>query len=225
MSSFIPTADADFVTWVNDHAVRWAEYQASIGLSVSQTGAFTARALQMTKDWQAYLSAKQALIAAREVWTTSKSQTRTLAAADCRIIKTFASTSANPTTVFTNADIPAPKSPVSGVAPGQPTAVKATLNTVTGELKLTWKCQNPGTTSGTVYTVQRRVGTSGAWSQIGLTSVRNFTDATLTAAPTVQYQITAQRSGIFGTPSGPVTVSFGHASNGEVFVSSVKMAA
>ena len=225
MSTFIPNADADFVTWINDHAVRWDEFQSSIGLSTSATAAFTARAAQMTKDWQAYLSAKQSLIAARDAWVASKRQTRTLAADDCRIIKTFASTAANPTTVFTDADIPAPKTPVSGVAPGQPTAVKATLNTVTGELRLTWKCQNPGTTSGTVYTVQRRTGVTGAWQQIGLTSVRNFTDSTLTAAPTVQYQITAQRSGLFGTPSGPVTVTFGQAGNGEVFISGVKMAA
>lgn len=225
MSSIIPSADADFVTWINDHAVRWASNQATIGITAAQATAFTARATQMTKDWQAYNDAKQALIAARKVWSGSKSQTNTLAGADVKIIKTFAATSANPTTVYTNANIPAPKTPVSGQAPGQPTGVKATLNTVTGELKLNWKCQNPGTTAGTVYVIQRRIGTSGSWMQIGLSSTRNFTDVSLIAAPTVQYQITAQRSGIFGNPSGPVTVSFGHNSSGEAFVASVRMAA
>lgn len=225
MSTIIPQTDADFVTWINDHAVRWASNQATIGMSTSQTAAMTARAGQMTKDWQAYTDAKQALIAARHVWTTSKAATNTLAGADIKIIKTFAATAANPTTVYTNADIPAPKTPVSGVKPGQPTDVKATLNTVTGELKLNWKCVNPGTTSGTVYIIQRRIGSTGAWTQIGLSSTRTFTDSSLVAAPTVQYQITAQRSGLFGNPSGPVTVSFGHNASGETFVASVKMAA
>lgn len=225
MSNFFPTADADFVTYMNDHAARWALNQGQIGLSSSATTAFTARTIQMTKDWQSYNDAKQALIDARDTWLNSKGQTRALAAADVKIIKAFAVNSSNPTAVYTAASIPAPKVPVSGVAPGQPTQVRATLNTVTGELKLNWKCVNPGTTSGTVYVVQRRTGTSGGWTNIGLSSTRSFTDGTLTAAPVVQYQITATRSGISGVPSGPVTVTFGQSPGGEAFVASVKMAA
>lgn len=225
MSSFIPLADADFVTWLNDHAVRWAQNHAAIGLSTSQSAAYSSQADSTTKAWQSYNNAKDALTAARDAWIASKTDARNLSAADCRIIKTFAENSANPSVVYTSAGIPAPKTPVSGVAPGQPEAIKATLDTSNGNLKLRWKCNNPGTVSGTVYVVSRRNGSTGAWQPLGITSVRSFTDTTLSASATVQYQVTAQRSGISGNPSLPVTVTFGHTAGGETFVQSVRMAA
>lgn len=94
--------------------------------------------------------------------------------------------------------------------------MKATLNTVNGELKLTWKCTNPGTTNGTVYTIERRVGVSGPWTPVGLGGVKSFTDLTLPAAAIVQYNIAATHSGLVGTPSGPVSVIFGHSGSGSV---------
>ncbi len=51
-----------------------------------------------------------------------------------------------------------------------------------------------------------------------MTSVKRFIDTSLTAGtPAVQYQITAQRGGVVGTPSLPIMVSFGRAAGGPGF--------
>lgn len=220
-SSIIPTNNDAFRTWISERAQQWAESPTSIGLTTALSTAFTAQAAAMEDAWGALFKAEQALDTARDEWKLAKAATRNLAQADVVRIRAFAINSANPAAVYIASGIPAPKVPVFNVPPGQCTNVKANLNTVNGELKLTWKCQNPGTTTGTVYTIERRVGTTGPWTPLGLSSVKNFIDLTLPAAAVVQYNITATRSGLVGTPSGPVSVVFGHAGNGETFIASV----
>ena len=61
--------------------------------------------------------------------------------------------------------------------------------------------------------------------QAGITSIRSFLDTDVPTAAVVQYQITAQRSSINGTPSQAVSIAFGHGADGEAFVKSVKIAA
>ncbi|MBY0308736.1 MAG: fibronectin type III domain-containing protein, partial [Phycisphaerales bacterium] len=179
----------------------------------------------LSKKWLEYQAARAALSEAHDAWTAQKAATRRLTMEDLGVIRRFALTQSNPATTYNAALIPAPKTPVDGVPPGQPSGIKATLNTDTGNLKLVWKCVNPTTTSGTVYIIRRRTGTSGAWVQAGITSARSFTDTDVPTAAVVQYQITAQRSNINGVPSQPVNVAFGHGADGEAFVKSVKIAA
>jgi len=219
-----PSADALFRAWVASHAVTWAT-ATTIGLSAPQRSAYTLSADDLGKAWNAYIAAQAELDKARAAWREQKTATRALTMEDLGIIRRFALAQSTPANVYADADIPAPKVPVDGQAPGQPFMIKAALNTVNGNLKVTWKCNNPVSTNGTVYIVQRRVGTSGNWTQVAITSTRAFNDTTVPSAPIVQYQVTAQRSGISGLTSQPVNVTFGHGSNGEVFVSSVKMAA
>ncbi len=218
----VPTVDLEFVAFMNSHAPLWVTNRAQIGLSTAQTSAFTAAAGDVDKYWNELADAKLALRQAYDNWKQTKAAARSLALSDVSIIKSFSTTQANPEAVFIAADIRAPKPYTPNQQPGQCTGVKANLNTVNGNLKLTWKCNNPGSTNGTVYTVERRVGTTGAWTPLGLSSVKSFTDLTLPAgAAVVQYNITATRSGLVGTPSGPVSVVFGHNGTGEAFIASV----
>lgn len=219
-----PSADALFRAWVASHANTW-EDATTIGLSSAQRTAYVASADDLAKKWNELTAAEAALGKARLAWREQKADTRALTMADLGIIRRFALTQSNPADVYLDADIPAPKAPVGNVPPGQPFEVKATLNTNNGNLKLNWKCNNPATTTGTVYIVKRRVGTTGNWVQAGITSTRSFLDTDVPTAAVVQYQITAQRSNINGTPSQAVSIAFGHGADGEAFVKSVKIAA
>lgn len=219
-----PSSDAEFRAWVAEHAEAWADL-TGIGLSSAQRTAYTASAVDLSKAWLDYQTAKAALADAHDAWLDQKRETRALTMEDLGIIRRFALTQPNPAAVYNAALIPAPKVPAGNVPPGQPFEIKATLNTVSGNLKLLWKCENPKTSTGTVYLVRRRVGTSGAWVQVGITSTRSFLDTDVPTAAVVQYQITAQRSNINGLPSQPVNIAFGHGADGEAFVKSVKIAA
>ncbi|MDP1660994.1 MAG: hypothetical protein Q8L55_03680 [Phycisphaerales bacterium] len=220
-ASIIPSNDTDFRDWMNEHSEVFATAPTSIGLTAALATAFTAQVATMNQTWDDLFKAKQAYETARDEWKNVKAQTRTVGNGNVIRIKAFAALSTNPSAVYIAAQIPAPKPHTPNQQPGQCTNVKANLNTVNGNLKLTWKCANPGSTNGTVYTIERRVGTTGAWTPLGLSSVKSFTDLTLPASAVVQYNITATRSGLVGTPSGPVSVVFGHAGNGETFIASI----
>lgn len=220
-SSVIPSSDPVLIEWANRRADLFETNRVILGLSTLQLTAYKSANVSMQSAWDSYQKAKAAETDARAIFTAAKAAFKTTATGDITTIRQTAAASATPSTVYAAGEIPAPKTPTSGVLPGQPNTVKATLDTVTGNLRLTWKCNNPGTVSGTVYTIQRRVGVSGTFTQVGIVGARNFLDSTVPSAPIVQYQITAQRGELVGNPSGPVTVAFGHNSTGETFVASV----
>jgi hypothetical protein len=71
----------------------------------------------------------------------------------------------------------------------------------TGALSLSWRCDHPGRSNGTVYEVRRAVH-DGPLSFLGVSGVRSFTDDTLPeGAGRVVYQITALRSTGNGHPA------------------------
>ena len=119
--------------------------------------------------------------------------------------------------VWTLADLPEPATPAPVGPPGTATDFLAQL-LQSGALKLSWKCPNPLGALGTVYEVQRKVGT-GAFVILGSTGKRSFEDVTLTAAMlaagSVVYQITAMRSTVRGEP-GTFLVQFGVGGGGEM---------
>lgn len=220
MSDIVPRKDTDFLAWIAQHETVWAGNFERIGLDEAATAKFTAAVRGTEQFWANLLNARQAAKDAARDWREAKASTRALAGDDIRIIKTFAAGSADPAAVYSAAQIPAPKTPSFGTPPGTPTNVRVELDTVTGNLTLRFDCNNPKGLSGTVYTVQRRAGSSGPWTQVGITSVRSFVDTTLFAgSAAVQYQITAFRGSVAGEPSGPVTVTFGRQGPGagEVF--------
>ena len=220
MSDIVPKKDTDFLAWIAQHETVWSDAYQSIGLSEQDATKFAASVRGTEQYWANWLNARQAAKDAARDWREAKSSTRTLASASIRKIKTFAAGAADPAGVYSAAQLPQPKVPSFGTPPGTPTNVRVELDTVTGNLTLRFDCNNPKGLAGTVYTVQRRGGTSGAWTQVGITSVRSFVDTTLIAgSAAVQYQITAFRGSVAGEPSGPVTVTFGRQGPGagEVF--------
>jgi hypothetical protein len=127
-------------------------------------------------------------------------------------IKTKAEITNNPN-VYTLAQIPAPALPSPIPAPGTPTNFTVAL-LGDGSLELKWKCANPAGAAGTIYQLQRRVGTATDWTFAGATGSRTFIDSSLPAgASPVTYLVTAVRSTARGNPA-QFTVSFGAAGSG-----------
>ena len=121
-------------------------------------------------------------------------------------IKTFAQTTNNPN-VYVLAQVPPPAA--GGVTPPPGTPFNFTVGLLqNGSLELKWKCSNPSGTVGTIYEVKRSIG-SGAFTFVGATGVKTFTDDSLPAGATpCTYQVTAVRSTARGNPA-QFTVNFG----------------
>src|SRR6201999_3984722 len=73
-------------------------------------------------------------------------------------------------------------------APGTPYKFNVSLGS-TGALALSWKCQNPRGSSGTMYQLHRRVGATGDFQYLGATGRKAFVDGTVPAgSASVTYQ-------------------------------------
>jgi hypothetical protein len=112
--------------------------------------------------------------------------------------------------------------------PGQPAGFKASLDG-NGDLILTWKCENPANSSGTMYQVYRTIDGETVPEYLGGVGRRTFTDDELPAGSTrVTYQVQAVRSNSVG-PWAEFNVNFGKTVSGArtatVTDTSVKIAA
>ena len=114
--------------------------------------------------------------------------------------------------------IPEPVGP-----PGTPTSFKVEL-LADGSVKFKWKCANPPGATGTQYQVWRRIGTAGAFTFLGGTGMKQFTDPTIPAGSSqVTYQIQATRSTAIG-PWAQFNVNFGTSSTGAMTATVVQTA-
>lgn len=102
---------------------------------------------------------------------------------------------------------PHPRTPSE--PPGQPGSINATLDDE-GNITLKWKCPNPPG-GNVVYSISRREDSEGAFTQVGVSGTRSFTDATIPAgSPAVQYVIRGYRGQTVGQASAIFTLQFGH---------------
>ena len=68
----------------------------------------------------------------------------------------------------------------------------------------------------TFYTVWRRAGTTGGFTQIGSVAAKRFIDQTVPGGVgSVSYYLRAQRGNAVSAPGGEVTVNFGSADMAE----------
>ena len=145
----------------------------------------------------------------------------TTAVADIlKSIKTKASTAGN--SVYSLANIPVPATPTPMGPPGTPYKFAAKLQT-DGTLLLTWKCDNPAGSSGTIYQLYRTID-GGAQSYIGGAGKRMFVDANVPAgSASITYAIQATRTTAVGVAADFI-VKFGTDSGGTATVSVVENA-
>lgn len=211
----IPATRLEQLEFSEAHLPIFGTTPTAIGLTAAQVSTLSALTDTARKDYDAALSARQASKAATEAMYASVGNMRTQLADMVRSIKTFAEASANPASVYSMAQIPAPQSPSEVPPPGTPFDFRVEI-LQNGALRITWKCDNPEGTSGTIYEVFRgAVGST--LSYVGSSGIKEFVDDTLPrSAVPISYQFTAVRSTRRGDPA-VLTVSFGVAGGGGGF--------
>lgn len=215
MRTFPTSPRATFLEWCQGHTAVFTAQAEQIGLTIEQAGAFstatTAAAAALLAQQQAIQQARAATQAVQNFFAAL----RGTAGDTVRLIRAFAETQANPTTIYNLAQIPPPAQPSPAPPPAQPTELRVALDPSGGQVELRWKAANPAGTAGTSYIVRRRLPGEAAFTYLGTTGKKRFVDATLPAGvASVQYTVQGQRSDQSGPLSPICTVQFGAAGDG-----------
>jgi hypothetical protein len=187
----VPATRIGKIDFYEAHLQAWATNAASIGLDPAAVLAFqTIVAEARTRHLDAEMK-REASKAATQVFYGRTDAMGAVGSAMLRTIRAFADTT-NDSDVYTLAQIPAPATPGPVGPPGQPYELHVGL-AATGALQLKWKCDNPSGSQGTVYEVQRRIG-SGPFQFVELAGERTLEDDTIPAgSSSMIYQIIAAR--------------------------------
>src|SRR5688500_13401041 len=213
----VPETRVGKIDFYNVHVPVWAQDPASIGL----TGDAVDQLRQLVDEAQAafvqHLAAEQAALAATQRFHGAVRRMHAGGggvvggATLLQIIKAYAQTTGDDG-VYTRASIPAPTKPGrpgSAPAPGRPYRFTVKLHQI-GEIELTWKCDNPDGTAGTIYQVRRAVD-DGRLAVLAMVGEKRLLDRTLPpGTKTCTYEVTAVRSTGKGA-SASYTFQFGNA--------------
>ncbi len=206
-----------FLAFCQSHSLTWAQVAEQIGLTEPAAAAYAEQVNAAVGAVQAAESARNAAKAATAFASAQVALLRAATSSTVTQIRVFAEDSADPAAIYQLAEIPAPAKPSPVPAPGQPTNMGVSIDPTTGDLTLTWKCVNPPGANGTSYIVRRKLPGEAAFTFLGTTGPRRYTDTTLFAGPdSVQYTVQAQRSGLSGPVSAILTVNFGRLPGGAV---------
>lgn len=169
----------------------WAENAAEIGTTPEQVAELAALTAEAREALSAQAQAEQTARSATMRLQDAISRMSTAAGAIVLQVRSRAAIAGD--TVYSLASISPPAEPSPIAAPGKPTGITAQLKP-DGGLLLTWRCDNPRGSQGTIYQVYRRTD-NGELKFIGGTGKKKFFDNTLPpGAAVVVYQIRAERS-------------------------------
>lgn len=218
MSTYPTTPRAAFLQWCDTHAPVFVAQSTHIGLTDAQAAAFASQIAKANDAAQAQDDAKNAQKAATVTVDACVTALQTMAGDAVRSIRAFAELQADPTEIYTTAQIPPPATPTPVPPPAQPSDLTVTLDATTGSVTLRWKATNPTGGGGTAYIIKRKLPGQSEFSFVGVSGKKEFVDETLVAGPDwVQYTVQGQRSNVSGPVSPVFTVNFGNAPDGSPF--------
>lgn len=205
----VPSSRLGKIEFYEAHIAPWTTNALEIGLAPASVTALGTATTAARSAYNAHLAALDASKAATQNFYDKVRDMHSDPGAGSDMIdtiKAFAQSSGN-ANVYVLAQIPPPAVPGTVPPPGTPFDFAVSL-LQSGALEFKWKCLNPVGSVGTIYEVQRKIGTGG-FAFIGGIGVKTFLDETLPvgSAP-VTYKITAVRSTARGNPA-QFTVSFG----------------
>lgn len=204
--SLVPDSKSGAISFYQSHIAAWSADPAAIGLSAQDVIDITS----------ATGAAQSTLLAAQEAYNTARSATatndtdiatmRTVGANLISTIRAYAKVTGDPS-VYTKADIPAPKPPTPAGAPDAPANVTGFIRN-SGAIELKWE----GTLAfHTFFEVYRMFAGQTEWTLLASIGKKSFEDATIPTNTTtsVQYYIQAARGDLRSDPSDPVTIRMG----------------
>jgi len=212
----VPKSLSGKLEFYESHVPAWVEDPAAIGLTPEMVAGQAARTAAARAAYDAHLALLSASKAATQRYYAAVAAMHSGPGAGADMveaIKNFAQREDDPG-VYTRALIPPPAARGTAPPPGRPYDFRLRLQQ-DGALDLSWACDNPKGTTGTMYEVRRSVdgvggvGVGGPMEFVAAVGVKRFTDATIPAgAATIVYQITALRSTRRGEPAQFI-VNFG----------------
>ena len=203
----VPGKRTDMISFFATRLPVWAQNPTAIGLTAAQAAelstrinaAQTAAAEQLTLRAQA----KAATEEANELAASLRAFGGTLV----NTIRAYAETNDNPA-VFALAQIPAPAAPTPAPPPSMPYDLKADIDN-TGGVVLTYKADNAASHTGVFFEVRRRLDGQTAFTLIGTSGVKAFTDSAIPMGTTSAiYTITARRGALSSPASENIFVPF-----------------
>lgn len=203
----------------------WTTSAADIGLQTAQANAFKNTTNAARTAYDAVQAAKQALRSAVAAQNTAFRDLRRTLGDNTSSIRAFARNSSDPDRVYALSQVAPPRPPQPIGPPSAAYDLNASLDLLSGGLKLTWKAAQDA--PGVVYRVERTTSTTAnpAWTLIALTGVKNATDISVPVGTSrVLYRVVAQRGSLQSNPSAVLDIRFG-TGPGEMNPSGLKMAA
>lgn len=209
----LPKTPAQQVQRLTTLVPAWAVDPEAIGLSPERIAEIEALLSQARAAQLAAYEARNAAQAATLAFEIATAALVRNASSAIGLIKATASASPDPAAVLLQAQLPVPHGPATPGSippPGTPTGFHVEL-LQNGSIVLSWKCDNPAGSVGTMYQVRRCVhGTSGdAFEHLALCGEKTFTDNDIPVGTgTLTYEVTAFRSTRRGQPAR-FNVNFG----------------
>ncbi len=216
--SVLPRRNNDLIDFCVSRIANWTTNAEQIGIETSQVQALNALVTQASTAVDAAVKARNAARSATLTLDNNIGSLRRSAATLVRQIKAFADAQANPEAVFALAQITPPAPPAPLPPPGKPEDFNVSLN-ADGSVTLSWTGQGSAVSSGTFYTIYRRLPGQAGYVTVGgspgTTTERrraSFTDATIPASAAsagVHYIVQGFRGTRSGTASDALVVQFG----------------
>lgn len=207
--SVLPQSRQAMLQFFEQHVTVWAASPTAIGLTAAQMTQLATYINDARTSFDAQQDAIAVKLAATNLMYTKTDTLRSFGADLIKTIRAFAETTNNPD-VYSDAQIPPPKTPTPVGPPETPTEITATINNF-GYIVVKWKGRRA---AGTQFILQRQLaplaGKAGNWTYAGTTTTNDYTDITVpTGYASVSYRVYAQRSGGQSDASTPVTLQFG----------------
>ena len=204
----VPRSDSQRISYYQVHAEKWAQDPGAIGATPQQIADLQTKIGAANQALQRQRQARNAARSATDGLRTAMDTLSTAGSSLIYQIRAKARTGGTP--VYTAAMVSAPGSGTPMPEPGHPYKFEFSLDAI-GCLTLTWKCDNPKGSVGTIYQVWRSdTGLDGKFVYLGGSGIRKFVDATVPlGTSTVTYRIQAIRSTAMGEPA-TFSVHFGN---------------
>ncbi|MEM1010616.1 MAG: hypothetical protein AAGI46_00175 [Planctomycetota bacterium] len=190
--SVVPRKNVDKIQFFEDHISVWTAQATTIGTTEAEVTDLDTKTQAARTAYDAQQAAQNAAKAATADLNVAL-DAMSRAGSDI-IYQIRSQAGADGDGVYAAAQIPVPATPSPSAAPGTPYELKTEVNG-NGELMLSWKCDNPAGTSGTIYQVYRSTNGSLDFEYLGGVGSRKFVDATIPAGATqITYKMQAVRS-------------------------------
>ncbi len=204
----VPNKDVEALQFFEDHWDQWQTNEVALGIPPAVAAQVKDDAIDARAKLTAQALAKNAAKSATLDWNGAMSSLRSAGATAIAAIRAKADASADPNAVYSLAQIPPPAAATPLPPPATPTTFSSEIQP-TGALLIKWRMPSaqPG---NTFYQVARKLAGETAFDIIGGSGNKTFLDESLPfGTDRVEYQVTAIRGSVAGTPSNSFVVQFG----------------